>query len=74
MSFEISKVTIWSIVFSKRVASSFADEENSKIISMRKDNSSGYINNINIFNIHLFYDFLHLLKSGMSILANNFVD
>ena len=74
MPFEISKVIILSIVFSKRVASSFVDEENSKIISTYKDNSSGYINNINIFNMHLFYDFLHLLQSGMGILANKFVD
>ena len=73
MSFVVSKVIVASIVFNKRVANSFVDEANSKIISMRKHGSFEYINSGDISNIHLFDDGLHLLESGMSILANNFI-
>ena len=44
-----------------------------KIISMCKHKSFEYINNGNIPSIHLFDDGLHLLESGISILANNFI-
>ena len=40
---------------------------------MCKHNSFEYINNGNVSNIHLFEDGLHLLESGMCILANNFM-
>ena len=73
MSFRVSKVKVSGIVFNKKVGNSFVDEVNSKIISMCKHNSFGYINNGNISNIHLFDDVLHLLESGMCILANNFI-
>ena len=39
---------------------------------MYKHNSFEYINNGNVSNIHLFEDGLHLLESGMRILAKNF--
>ena len=45
----------------------------SKIISMCKHNSFGYINNRDISNIHLFDDGFHLLESGMCILTDNFI-
>ena len=61
-SFEVSKVIISGIVFSKRVARPFVDEVNSKITSMCKHNSFGYIYYGNISNIHLFDDSLHLLS------------
>ena len=67
ISFGVSKVIVSSIVFNKRVANSFVDETNSKIISMCKHNSFEYINNGNISNIHLFDDGSHLLESGMCI-------
>ena len=73
MSFGVSKVILSRIVFNKRVANSFVDEANSKIISMCKHNSFEYINNGNISNIHLFDDGHHLLQSSMCILANNFI-
>ena len=65
MSFGVSKVIISGIVFNKRVANSFAEEVNSKIASICKHNSFGYIGNENISNFHLFDNDLHLLKSGM---------
>ena len=40
---------------------------------MCKHNSFEYINNGNVSNIHLFEDGLHLLESGMCILAKNFM-
>ena len=67
ISFRVSKVIVSGIVFNKRVANSFVDEANSKIISMCKHNSFEYINNGNISNIHLFDDGPHLLESGMCI-------
>ena len=67
ISFRVSKVIVSGIVFNKRVANSFVDEANSKIISMCKHNSFEYINNGNISNIHLFDDGSHLLESGMCI-------
>ena len=73
MSFGVSKVIVSGIVFNKKVANSFVDEANSKIISMCEHNSLGYINNWNISNIHLFDDGLHLSESGMCMLANNFI-
>ena len=73
ISFGVRKVIVSGIVFNKRVANSFVDEANSKIISMCKHNSFEYINNGNISSIHLFDDGLHLLESGMCILANNFI-
>ena len=73
MSFGVNRVIVSGIVFNKKVANSFVDEVNSKIVSMYKHNSLGYINNGNISNIHLFDDGLHLLESGMCVLANNFV-
>ena len=73
MSFGVSKVKVSGIVFNKKVANSFVDDVNSKIISMCEHSSLGYINNWNISNIHLFDDGPHLLESGMCILANNFI-
>ena len=73
MSFGVSQVIVSGIVYNKKVANSFVDEVNSKIISMCEHNTLGYINNGNISNIHLFDDGLHLLESGMCILANNFI-
>ena len=73
ISFGVRKVIVSGIVFNKRVANSFVDEANSKIISMCKHNSFEYINNGNISNIHLFEDGFHLLESGMCLLANNFI-
>ena len=67
ISFRVSKVIVSGIVFNKRVANSFVDEANSKIISMCKHNSFEYINNGNISNIHLFDDGPHLLESSMCI-------
>ena len=57
----------------KKVANSFVYKVKSKIISICKHNSFGYINNGNNSNIHLFDDGLHLLESGICILANNFI-
>ena len=73
MSFGVSQVIVSGIVYNKKVANSFVDEVNSKIISMCEHNTLGYINNGNISNIHLFDDGLHLLESSMCILANNFI-
>ena len=73
MSSGVSKVIVSGIVFNKKVANSFVDEVNSKIISMCEHNSLGYINNGNISNIHLFEVGPHLLESGLCILANNFI-
>ena len=81
ISFGVRKVIVSCIVFNKRVANSFVDEANSKSISMCKHNSfeyiiTGYIGNIsdgNISSIHLFDDGLHLLESGMCILAKDFI-
>ena len=53
MSFGVSQVIVSGIVYNKKVANSFVDEVNSKIISMCEHNSLGYINNGNISNIHL---------------------
>ena len=39
MLFGVRKVIVLGIVFNKRVANSFVDEANSKIISMSKHNS-----------------------------------
>ena len=65
MSFGVSQVIVSGIVYNKKVANSFVDEVNSKIISMCEHNTLGYINNGNISNIHLFDDGLHLLESGI---------
>ena len=73
ISFGVGKVIVSSIVYNKRVPISLVDEANSKIISMCKHNSFEYVNNGNISSIHLFDDGLHLLESGMCILANNFI-
>ena len=73
ISFGVNKVIVSGVVFNKRVANSFVDEAESKIISTCKHNSIEYINNGNISNIHLFDDGLHLLELGMCILANNFI-
>ena len=73
MSFGVSQVIVSGIAYNKKVANSFVDEVNSKIISMCEYNTLGYINNGNISNIHLFDDNLHLLESGKCILANNFI-
>ena len=71
-AFGVSQVMTSGIVFNKWIANSFVDEVNSKIISMCKDNPFGYINNVNIYNIHLFDGGLYLLESGMCIFTNNF--
>ena len=55
------------IVFNKRVANSFVNEINSKIISMYNNDTFWYLSNMNISNIHLFLIYLHLL------VANNFI-
>ena len=73
ISFGVRKVIVSRIVYNERVPNSLVDEANSKIVSMCKHNSFEYINNGNISSIHLFDDGLHLLESGMCILANNFI-
>ena len=60
ISFGVSKVIILGIVFKKRVGNSLVDEVNSKIISICKHNSFGYINNGIISNIRLFDDDCYL--------------
>ena len=47
-------------MFKKRVGNSLVDEVNSKIISICKHNSFGYINNGIISNIRLFDDDFYL--------------
>ena len=72
MCFGVRKVIV-SGIYSISVANLFVDEANSKIIGMCKHNSFEYVTNGNISNIHLFDDDLHLLESGMCILANNYI-
>ena len=49
MPIGVRKVILLVIVFNKRVAFPFADEANSKIVSMCKNDSFEYINNWNIY-------------------------
>ena len=65
MSFGGSQVIVSGIVYNKKVA-------NNSLLT-HEHNSLGYINNGNISNIHLFDDGIHLLESGMCILANNYI-
>ena len=67
MSLGVCKVIVSGIVFNKRVANSFVDGANSKIISIRKHHLFEYIKDGNFSNVHLFDNGLRLLESGMCI-------
>lgn len=60
------------IVFNKRVANSFVNEINSKIISMYNNDTFWYLSNMNISNIHLFLIYLHLLVANFICKYANF--
>ena len=52
---------------------SFADDVNCKIVCMCKGDTFSYVNDGGISNIHLFYDGLYWLGSGIFMLADSFV-
>ena len=70
----LTEVFVSAIVRNKRIPESLLEELNEKISFMCKNNNFTFVDNSNIYNIHLFDDGLHLVESGRSILANNVID
>ena len=70
----VSKVFVSAIVRNKRIPELLSEEVNEKISFICKNNNFIFVDNSNIFNIHIFDDSVHLAESGRCILANNVID
>ena len=68
-SFGVKRVFMSGIVYTKRVSLQLHEQ----LTSLCKELKIKYIDNRNISGEHLFKDGLHLIDSGKTILANNFI-
>lgn len=72
-SFGVKRVFFSGIVITKRISCPSLEEIHEQLVSLCKKLEIVYIDNRNIFGIHLFKDGLHLLESGKQMLAKNFI-
>ena len=72
-SYNVKNVFISGIVCTERVNVKTLENIHDKIASLCSELNLRYIDNRNINANHLFKDRLHLMESGKTILANNFI-
>ena len=72
-SYNVKNVFISGIVYTERVNVKTLENIYDKVVSLCSKLNLRYIDNRNINANHLFKDRLHLMESGKTILANNFI-
>ena len=72
-SFGVKRVFMSGIVYTKRVSLQLLIDTHEQLTSLCKELKIKYIDNRNISGEHPFKDGLHLIDSGKTILANNFI-
>ena len=72
-SFGVKRVFMSGIVYTKRVSLQLLIDTHEELTSLCKEPKIKYIDNRNISGEHLFKDGLHLIDSGKTIWANNFI-
>ena len=71
--FDVRNILLSGLVYCKRVKLSILEKLHLKVIELCSQNNVMYIDNRNIYGMHLYQDNLHLLHSGKRILLNNFI-
>ena len=72
-SFGVKRVFLSGITITTRISCQQLEEIHEQLVSLCEKINIIYIDNRNIFGVHLFKDGLHLLESGKQILAKNFI-
>ena len=72
-SFGVKRVFLSGITITKRISCQQLEEIHEQLVSLCEKINIIYIDNRNIFGVHLFKDGLHLLESGKQILAKSFI-
>ena len=72
-SYGVTNIFISGLVYTTRIDLHMLEEIHKKLVNLCPQLNLHYIDNTNIRSVHLFKDGLHLLGSGKSILANNFI-
>ena len=71
--FDVRNILLSGLVYCKRVELSILEKLHLKVVELCSQNNVMYIDNRNIYGMHLYQDNLHLLHSGKRILLNNFI-
>ena len=71
--FDVRNILLSGLVYCKRVKLSILEKLHLKVVELCSQNNVMYIDNRNIYGMHLYQDNLHLLHSGKRILLNNFI-
>ena len=72
-SFGVKRIFLSGITITTRISCQQLEEIHEQLVSLCEKINIIYIDNKNIFGIHIFKDGLHLLESGKQILAKNFI-
>ena len=72
-SFGVKRVFLSGITITTRISCQKLEEIHEQLVSLCEKINIIYIDNRNIFGVHLFKDGLHLLESVKQILAKNFI-
>ena len=70
----VKKVSISGIVVNDKLKNAYISTVNQRISNMCRDNSSVFVGKNKILKLSFFRNCLHLLKGGIRILVNNFID
>ena len=71
--FDVRNILLSGLVYCKRVTLSILEKLHLKVVELCSQNNVMYIDNRNIYGMHLYQDNLHLLHSGKRILLNSFI-
>ena len=71
--FDVRNILLSGLVYCKRVKLSILEKLHLKVVELCSQNNVMYIDNRNIYGMHLYQDNLHLLHSDKRILLNNFI-
>ena len=72
-NYNVRNILLSGLVYTKRVELSVLENLHLKLVELCSQYGVIYIDNRNIYEIHLYQDNLHLLHSGKKILLNNFI-
>ena len=71
--FDVRNILLSGLVYFKRVKLSILEKLHLKVVELCSQNNVMYIDNRNIYGMHLYQDNLHLLHFGKRILLTNFI-
>ena len=71
--FNVKNIFLSGLVYNKRTELSLLENLHLRIVELCSKNGIMYVDNRNIYGMHLYHDKLHLLPSGKRILINNFI-